>query len=187
MSGPREVEIKFALEDLKEMERRLKRAGFHRQTPRTHETNTLYDLPSGQLRRRREVLRLRDYGGNWKLTHKTRGTEGRHKARVENETAVADGPQAENILLALGYRPSFRYEKFRSEWTDGTGHVVLDETPIGNFGEIEGPPRWIDRTARALNLPLSGYITASYALLFSKWKKRTGSRARNMTFHEVQA
>ena len=28
--------------------------------------------------------------------------------------------------------------KIRYEWSDGKGHVVVDETPIGNFGEIEG-------------------------------------------------
>src|SRR5690349_24686477 len=108
MPGPREVEIKFVLHDHKDMERRLQRAGFRRQTARTHEMNTLYDLPSGELRERGEVLRLRKYGGKWKLTHKTRGQAGRHKSRVENETGVADGPAAQAILTALGYRPSFR-------------------------------------------------------------------------------
>lgn len=185
MAGPREVEIKFALDDLKDMERRLRRAGFRRVTPRTHEVNTLYDLPSGHLRARGEVLRLRDYGGKWKLTHKTKGKTGRHKTRVENEIGVTDGRQAEGILAALGYRPAFRYEKLRSEWSDGTGHVVLDETPIGNFGEIEGPPRWIDRTARALAVDRARYITDSYVGLFFAWKQRTGSAAENMTFDEA--
>jgi adenylate cyclase class 2 len=185
MPGPREVEIKFALDDLPAMERRLKRAGFRRITPRTHELNTLYDLPSGELRARSEVLRLREYGGKWKLTHKTRGSEGRHKSRIENETTVSDGAQAENILLALGYRPSFRYEKFRSEWTDGSGHVVLDETPIGNFGEIEGAPRWIDRTARVLEISPADYITDSYAVLFTNWKQQNRSAAEHMTFKAI--
>jgi adenylate cyclase, class 2 len=184
--APREVEIKFTLDDLKEMERRLKRAGFRRQTARTHEMNTLYDLPSGEITARGEVLRLREYGGNWKLTHKSKGTAGRHKVRIERETGISDGVQAEGILTALGYAPKFRYEKFRSEWTDGSGHVVLDETPIGNFGEIEGPPRWIDRTARALGLSAADYITESYGLLFLDWKRRTGSSAQHMTFKDVR-
>ena len=186
MSGPREVEIKFVLQDLAAMERRLKRAGFRRQTPRTHEMNTLYDLPGGDLRSRGEVLRLREYDGEWKLTHKTKGKDGRHKSRIENETSVSDGPRTEAILLALGYRPSFRYEKLRTEWTDGAGHVVLDRTPIGDFGEIEGPPRWIDRTARALEIATSEYITDSYALLFLQWKQRTGSNAEHMTFRDIR-
>jgi adenylate cyclase, class 2 len=185
MAGPREIEIKFALNDVNEMQRRLKRAGFRRQTRRTREMNTLYDVPSGKLRGRGEVLRLRDYGGKWKLTHKSPGEAGRHKTRIENETSVADGARMEAILEALGYQPSFRYEKFRSEWSDGRGHVVLDETPIGNFGEIEGPARWIDRTARTLGVDRAAYITESYIYLFLEWKRRTGSPARQMTFKEV--
>jgi adenylate cyclase class 2 len=187
MPGPREVEIKFAVDDLKDLERRLRRTGFWRVTPRTHETNTLYDLPSLELRARGEVLRLREYGGIWRLTHKSKGSAGRHKTRVENETGISNGRQMENILLALGYRSCFRYEKFRTEWGDGSGHVVLDETPIGNFGEIEGPPRWIDRTARALGIEPSQYITDSYVALFFAWKARTGSTAPNMTFKETSA
>ena len=90
------------------------------------------------------------------------------------------------ILRVLGYQPSFRYEKFRAEWTDGKGHVVVDETPIGNFGEIEGPPRWIDRTALALEIHAKNYLTETYAELFFAWKRRTKSPAQEMTFRAIR-
>jgi adenylate cyclase, class 2 len=186
MASPKEVEIKFALDDLRAMERKLRALRFRRQTPRTHESNTLYDLPGAVLRQRGELLRLRKYGGAWTLTHKSPGLAGRHKTRVETETAVENGQRMQGILTALGFAPSFQYEKFRSEWSDGAGHVVLDETPIGNFGEIEGPPRWIDRTARALGITPSQYIVDSYAQLFADWKKRTGSPAEEMTFADIR-
>jgi adenylate cyclase class 2 len=92
----------------------------------------------------------------------------------------------EGILHALGFSPSFRYEKFRAEWSDGKGHVVVDETPIGNFGEIEGPPRWIDRTAKVLGIEAADYITLTYTGLFFEWKKRTRSPAKEMTFKSVR-
>lgn len=182
MAAPREVEIKFVLDDLGATESKLRTLGFRQQTPRTHEVNTLYDLPDGALRGRGELLRLRKYGDSWKLTHKGPGAAGRHKSRIEQETGVSDGEQMDGILRALGFAPSFRYEKFRSEWTDGTGHVVLDETPIGNYGEIEGSPEWIDQTARALAITDDKYITDSYAQLFFDWKRRTNSPAEEMTF-----
>ena len=185
MAAAKEVEIKFALDDLRALEGKLRALGFRRQTPRTHEMNTLFDLPGAVLRQRGELLRLRKYGDQWTLTHKGRGRAGRHKSRAELETRVEDGPRMEAILAALGFAPSFRYEKLRSEWTDGAGHVVLDETPIGNYGEIEGPSRWIDRTARALGITPGQYITDSYAQLFSKWQQQTGSQAREMTFKAV--
>ena len=130
------------------------------------------------------MLRLRNYGGKWKLTHKAKAKAGRHKSRAELETSVADGSAMEAIILALGFSPSFVYEKFRSEWKVAEGNVVLDHTPIGDLAEIEGKARWIDRTARALGLNNEDYITKSYAELFFDWKRRTKSKAKNMTFRE---
>lgn len=97
---------------------------------------------------------------------------------------VGDGKQTEAILRALGFAPSFTYEKFREEWSDGEGEVVLDHTPIGDLAEIEGKARWIDRTARALGIESKNYITKSYAELFLDWKRSTKCEAQNMTFRE---
>jgi adenylate cyclase, class 2 len=130
-------------------------------------------------------LRIRKYGDRWTVTHKSKGTARRHKSRQELETEVADGAALDRILRALGFAPSFRYEKFRSEWTDGNGDVVIDETPIGPVAEIEGLPRWIDRTAKLLDVPRTNYITLSYGALFEEWKRRTGSAAKEMTFADV--
>jgi adenylate cyclase class 2 len=183
---PNEIEIKFRIEDLRDLNRRLRASGFRRITPRTHEMNALYDLPGQPLRKRGELLRLREYGKEWVLTHKSKGLAGRHKRRVELEIRVSDGRTMNEILRALGYQPTFSYEKFRAEWTDDRGHVVVDETPIGNFGEIEGPPRWIDQTAKKLGIRPEHYITDTYAGLFFAWKRRTRSRANEMTFREIQ-
>jgi len=186
MASPKEIEIKFQAADARTMGKRLRAAGFRMATPRTHELNTLYDLPGMPLRKRGEVLRLRKYGRKWVLTHKAKGKLGRHKSRIESETEVTNGLRMDAILHSLGFTPTFRYEKFRAEWSDGTGHVVLDDTPIGSLGEIEGPPRWIDRTARALQISPADYITQSYAELFLRWKKKTKSKALNMTFAEMK-
>jgi len=183
--GPKEVEIKFLIDDLRSLNQRLKSSGFRLKTRRTHEMNTLYDLPGQQLRKRGELVRVRHYGPEWVLTHKAKAVSKRHKSRVELETKVQDGQQMQAILAALGFQPIFIYEKFRAEWTDGVGHVVVDETPIGNVGEIEGPPRWIDRTAKALQIAPREYITKSYAELFSDWKNAAGHTGNEMTFRAV--
>jgi adenylate cyclase class 2 len=186
MSAQREIEIKFRVANIRTLNLRLRKAGFRLVTKRTHEMNTLYDLPGQVLRQRGELLRLRKYGQEWWLTHKAKGKAGRHKVRVEHETQVADGVEMDAILRDLRFTPMFRYEKFRAEWTDGSGHVVVDETPVGNFGEIEGLSRWIDRTARVLQISTDDYITATYADLFWQWKKQTKSSAREMTFRETR-
>jgi adenylate cyclase, class 2 len=186
MASNKEIEIKFQVDDLRALARRLRAAGFRQVTLRTHEMNTLYDLAGQPLRQRGELLRLRRYGKEWLLTHKAKGTAGRHKTREETETKISDGKKMDTILRALGFEPIFRYEKFRAEWDDGKGHVVVDQTPIGNFGEIEGPPRWIDATARRLGIERRDYITQNYAGLFQQWRQRTGSPAEEMTFKAVR-
>jgi len=185
-----EIEIKFRVTDLRTLARKLRAARFRLVTPRTHEMNTLYDLPGEVLRKRKELLRLRKYGSAWTLTHKSGTKQGKHSSRVELETAVTDGKKMDAILRALGYAPSFRYEKFRAEWVDkktpgGKGQVVVDETPIGNFCEIEGLPRWIDATAKKLGVNAADYITKNYATLFADWKQETKSPATEMTFRAI--
>jgi adenylate cyclase, class 2 len=186
MASHSEVEIKFRVESLPLLARRLRATGFRLVTQRTHEVNTLYDLPGQKLRKRGELLRLRKYGTQWVLTHKSKGKTGRHKTRVETETEVQDGGKMEAILHALGFKPTFRYEKFRAEWSDGHGHVVVDQTPIGNYGEIEGAPRWIDKTAKLLGIQPADYITLTYAGLFFAWKRRTRSPSKEMTFASIR-
>ena len=183
---PQEIEIKFKVNDLRALARRLRSAGFRLMTRRTHEMNTLYDLPGNVLRNRKELLRIRKYGSNWKLTHKSGSKRERHSSREELETALQDGKTMHEILSALGYSPSFRYEKFRAEWTDGKGQVVVDETPIGNFCEIEGKSGWIDATAKKLGVKDDDYLTKNYATLFSEWKQKTRSGAEEMTFKAVR-
>lgn len=183
---PREIEVKFQVKDVRKLGRVLRAAGFRLVTPRTNEMNTLYDLPGGVLRARRQLLRVRKYGSEWTITHKSGGTKGRHSSRVELETGIADGKQMDAILRGLGYAPTFRYEKFRAEWTDGKGQVVVDETPIGNFCEIEGPPRWIDATATKLGVTAEEYITKNYATLFTDWKQSTKTPAQEMTFKAIK-
>jgi adenylate cyclase, class 2 len=186
MTSDPEVEIKFVVADPKKLLRGLKKIGFRLRTSRTHEMNTLYDFPGQPLRKRGELLRLRKYGTKWTMTHKAKGRPGRHKSRPETEISVDDGKKAETILVYLGLQPIFRYEKFRAEWSDGAGHLVIDETPIGTYAELEGPPRWIDRTAKRLGIAGADYITKTYAQLFGDWKQGTRSPAEEMTFKAVR-
>jgi adenylate cyclase class 2 len=184
-----ETEIKFRVASVPELTKRLEAAGFRMDTPRTFEGNVLYDTPDRQMRARTEILRIREYGGKWVLTHKRLPDEGpsedRHKHRVETETQVADGRALEEVFRSLGLVPAFRYEKYRTEWSDGDGHCVVDETPIGVFAELEGTPEWIDRAAAQLGVPHSEYMTLSYGRLFEQWREENRSKAEHLTFEAV--
>lgn len=184
-----ETEIKFRVKDVPELTERLKAAGFHLDTPRTFESNVLYDTPDRRMRARTEILRVRQYGEKWVLTHKRLPDQGpgedRHKHRVETETEVSDGRALDPVFRSLGLVPAFRYEKYRTEWSDAEGHCVIDETPIGVFAELEGTPEWIDGAAGRLGVPHSEYMTASYGRLFEQWRAENRSDAENLTFEEI--
>jgi adenylate cyclase class 2 len=186
-----ETEIKFRVGDLGELSRRLEQAGFRVETPRTFESNVLYDTPDRRMRSRTEILRIRTYGGKCTLTHKRLPDNGpgedRHKHRVETETEVSDGKALAEVFQSLGLVPAFRYEKWRSEWSDGEGHCVVDETPIGNFAELEGEAAWIDKVAARLGVSHSEYMTLSYGRLFEQWREEHHSAAEHMTFEAIPA
>ena len=186
-----ETEIKFRVDDPGDLARRLAEAGFHLDTPRTFESNVLYDTPDRRMRARTEILRIRSYGGKYTLTHKRLPDNGpgedRHKHRVETETEVSDGKALAEVFQSLGLVAAFRYEKWRTEWSDGEGHCVIDETPIGNFAELEGEPAWIDRVAGTLGVARSAYMTLSYGRLFEQWREEHHSPAEHLTFEAVGA
>jgi adenylate cyclase, class 2 len=184
-----ETEVKLRVADRDGFEQKLPGLGFTRVTARTLERNTLYDTPERELRNSRQILRIRQYGSKWVLTHKSVPSglteEGRHKSRVETETEVEDGPALGKVFEALGFGPVFVYEKFRTEWADQQGHCVLDETPLGLYAELEGPGDWIDRTAQKLGINESQFITLSYGRIFESWRDESGSKAQNFTFSEI--
>jgi adenylate cyclase class 2 len=184
-----ETEIKFRVQNVDELLNRLRTAGFHEQTPRTFESNILYDTPDRGMRARTEILRIRNYGGKWVITHKRLPDVGpgedAHKHRVETETEVADGNVLAEVFQSIGLVPAFRYEKWRSEWSDGEGHCVVDETPIGIFAELEGEPEWIDRVAGQLSVKRSEYLTLSYGRLFEQWCAEHNCPANDLTFEAL--
>ncbi|HEX8985521.1 MAG TPA: class IV adenylate cyclase [Bryobacteraceae bacterium] len=163
----REIEIKLPLAGAAQGRKLLRAAGFRVSRRRVFERNALFDTAAGELRRSRVGLRLRKCGSRAILTFKGPPRPGRHKDREELEIDLGDGRTFEQILARLGYSPTFRYEKYRTEYARerSTGRVMLDETPVGVFLELEGSPGWIDRTARALGFSESDYITDSYASL----------------------
>jgi adenylate cyclase class 2 len=163
----REVEIKLRLASAAQGRNLLRKAGFRVVRRRVFEQNTLFDTAGQTLRSSGVALRLRTSGRRHLLTFKGPALPGRHKSREELELALADRQTFEEILQRLGYSPAFRYEKHRTEYRDAgsPGTVMLDETPVGVFLELEGPPDWIDTTARSLGFSQADYITASYVQL----------------------
>lgn len=117
-------------------------------------------------------------------------TSGRHKVREEFELAIPDPAMLTQIFEGLGMRGWFRYEKYRttyrlpaaSLWAKGL-LLELDETPIGTFVELEGPPAAIDRAAQKLGYTKGDYILKNYLALYLDACRSKGEAPRDMLFN----
>lgn len=164
-----EIEVKLYVRNLANIQSRLLDLGASLLEPRAHENNLRYDLPDGNLRAGKRVLRLRQ-SGDARLTYKGPAEERDGvMARTEIEFTVGDFDAAKQFLASLGYVEVAVYEKFRTTYAMDSTHIMLDELPYGNFVEIEGPDTASIRAlAVRLNLDFEAAIPASYLALFER-------------------
>jgi adenylate cyclase class 2 len=190
MKHRHETEIKLAVREAKEVRKHLSELGFRTVLGRHFESNYVFDFPDQRLRKSRCMIRIRFAGNRGVVTYKGAPLRSQdYKIRPEIETKVQDGHQLREILLHLGLQEVFCYEKFRTMFAPrGKGdathapHLVIDETPIGNYLELEGPQRWIDEVARQLGYTRKDYIRESYASLYRKKCQVEGTTPGNMVF-----
>jgi adenylate cyclase class 2 len=207
-----EIEIKLHVQDVAALHSRLKRLKAREISPRTYESNTLYDTPRKNLRRYGQLIRIRieqrasTFGNRPPrenapaiLTYKGpslpsrnssktgRGSKPREyfKIKEEIEVTVAGAAELACILQALGLHPVFRYEKFRTTYAlpgvQGL-KVELDETPVGIYLELEGPPAGIDRGARLLGYDRKDYLKETYGSLYLADCRRKHRKPGDMLF-----
>src|SRR4030095_4879747 len=138
-----EIEVKLACGDLD----RLRDKGLHLtlETARHFEDNWLLDRPDRSLISQGAALRIRSVNGHGTVTYKgvvKETHESRLKVREEIETAIDEPERLIELFERLGYHRSFRYQKYRTGYCiiiNGRKlKVLLDETPMGDFIEIEG-------------------------------------------------
>jgi adenylate cyclase, class 2 len=181
----REIEIKLRVAGPQVARGILRTAGFSVCRRRVLEDNVILDMSDVRVRKHGSVLRVRAAGGNSTLTYKGPGAAGgRHKSREELEIEISDAATAMAILENLGFHRVFRYQKYRTEYSQpgAQGVVTLDETPIGCYLEVEGSPRWIDRTARKLGFSEKDYVTVSYGALYVQFCAERGMTPADMVF-----
>jgi adenylate cyclase class 2 len=162
-----ETEVKIRIQDPAEARKAIADLGARPTRERHLEDNLLFDDEWGVLGSSGSVLRLRRTSGAAVLTFKGPKTvESGIRSRGELETTIGDPDALQSMLLALGFRPAFRYQKYREVYEWQGQEIVVDETPIGAFVEIEGDREGIARAATLLGFSPRDYITESYFALF---------------------
>src|ERR1700688_1506022 len=204
----RETEIKLRIIDVRAFHRALKRIGARPAGPgssKVHEVNVIFDTPDGGLAKHGQLLRIRTETPQASgkkaapprviLTFKqptVRGVDdegSRFKVRDETEVEFADAAPLIKILEGLGLRGWFTYEKYRTTWKFGAAArraadllIEVDETPVGTYVELEGPPEAIDRAAEELGYARKDYLLKNYLTLYAENCRRRGVSPGNMLF-----
>jgi adenylate cyclase class 2 len=202
----KETEIKLAVGSVRAFERRLKKLGAKTvgsRNGRAHEMNVIFDTPDGGLAKHGQLLRIRTETRSGKgkgekrviVTFKQPSLRGvdeegaRFKVREETELEVANAEDLTKIFEGLGMRGWFVYEKFRTTWKLGAAKtwaknllIEVDETPVGTYVELEGPPEAIDRAATELGYSRKDYLVKNYLTIYAEDCRRKGVAPGNMLF-----
>ncbi|MCU0242154.1 MAG: class IV adenylate cyclase [Vicinamibacteria bacterium] len=167
MGDHQETEIKLRVASQVEARACVARAHAVLVGARVFEDNLILDDEQRSLRARGALLRVRRAGQATVVTFKgPRLAQDNIKSREEIEF-YADGADA--VLLhyrRLGLVPVFRYQKYRETYRQDDAEIVIDETPIGTFLEIEGSPEAIQALAGKMGFSPRDFIAESYAELF---------------------
>jgi len=157
--------------------------------PRHFEENWVLDFEDGRLRRAEQLLRIRRVGDRGTIAFKGPPLAQRSlKVREEVETEIAHPVRALAIFERLGLRPIHRYQKYRTEYrvqlpSGATLSVMFDETPMGNFLELEGEEDDIREFLRQWRLEGRPLLRASYPALYAEFCRTQGKPFGDMLFH----
>ncbi len=177
-----EIEVKFTLKNREEFVRKLEQLGAERLYPETFEDNIVLDK-RGELRTRGCLLRVRRFGKYTIVTYKgPLAITGGVRSRDEVQTGIESFERAISLFDLLGYKPVFRYQKFREVWRVRDAEVMLDRTPIGDFFEIEGSLLMIRELCVELGLEMDFAIRMNYADLYRQQRRTRGDLPEHMVF-----
>jgi adenylate cyclase, class 2 len=182
---PQEIEIKLPVLDLKKALRQIESLGARIVKDRHFEDNILFDTSERSLQQNRMVLRVRAIPGKGLLTLKGKPDTSRGvKEREEIECELENPENLIAILSKLGFVSVFRYQKYRTVYRiEGVAmDICVDETPIGNFIELEGDIENIHEYAGRLGYDRDKQITDSYVSLYHRWCQEKGAAPGHMIF-----
>lgn len=186
-AGNREIETKFPCKSLEEVLANLNAQGAVQLMARTFERNLLLDTADRALSAGGCRLRLRQNGDQKILTFKrTQKLENGIAYREEIESDFGDLDNMKLIFSRLGFDPFFVYEKYRRVYQLENTKVMVDETPIGLYVEIEGADEAsIHSVCDKLGLDWENRIDQSYQTLFVNWAAEHRYSGAHMVFAQT--
>ncbi len=171
------MELKFRVDDFRDVEKRLESIGVSPGDP-VRENNLVLDHMGGPLGKMDTLFRLRNCEGGTLVTVKKPLPATALKVRHEEE-AVLECSQEDALKLfgLLGYGVVYRYEKTRRECRIDEALICLDELWFGRFVEIEAESEEaVMKAVDILGFDPSEGIRFSYAALEKDAEQSRDSR-----------
>ncbi len=181
---PIETEIKINIDklDIEDIRKRILKIRAELFKARHLEVDEYFDKRK-YLENSNQLLRLRD---NSTLCYKgPPEKKAKFKIREEIELLVGDGNRLKTILEKLGYKKTKQKEKYREAYIIGTVQIMIDETPIGNFIEIEGTKENVPVIAAKLGFAEKDFIKKTYSEIWKSYAKKHGKKG-DMIFNDNQ-
>lgn len=176
----REIEVKIKIDNLKELKDRILKLN-PKQEGKSFDEDVYYDYDDRRIRNADKVFRLRN---NKIVAFKGPQTGKKVMDREEIEMEV-DGDKFREIMSKLGIKPIRKKQKYRETFKFDEGEVLIDETPIGNYLEIEGPEEFIINMTKKLGFSEKDHIIKTYSQLGREYyKKKKVPFDGNMVFKD---
>jgi adenylate cyclase, class 2 len=185
-----ETEIKIHLADRQGFRQNLLALNPVRLSCRHFEDNLLLDYPDRRIQSEKCLLRVRRAGEKSLLTFKgSPRPNNLFKVREELEIGIESADTLLIIFEKIGMQVWFRYQKYREEYALVAGesaeesvHVAIDETPVGDYSEIEGSEQGIREVASAMGFGEAHYLRGSYYSLYLNHCRERGLTPAHMVF-----
>jgi predicted adenylyl cyclase CyaB len=175
-----EIEIKFAVRDIKGVTEKLRKLGFRIAVGRHREKNYLFDDAPGNLRTAGKLLRVRKTPSSQTVTYKGPiHADSKLKHREEIECRIEQADVLIRILEEVGFKVRTEYSKYRTVFEKENFSISLDETEAGNFLEVEGPSdEEITRLGEKLGYSEEDFVRRTYAELIADTRKQGESAGK---------
>lgn len=170
-----EIETKIPISSLSQLKSRIVSLGFSLKQRRVLERNIVYDFRDNRLKKMDYLFRLRESGGQVILTFKKSRNHSAHpslKIRDEIDVNISCSERMHAICQGIGLKPVFIYEKYRTTFAKGEIHLMIDETPIGNFLEVEASKKDIEDLLPKLDAKMEDCLSLTYWELFRQKSKK---------------
>jgi adenylate cyclase class IV len=177
---PKEYEYRFNNYNKPKIISRLKELGAKYYGTFKFKVIVLTDSENSQ-----KYIRVRDEGHRITMTIKNNLTD---KFPIENEIIINDFTEGINILLALGCKKKYYYEKYREIWHLMNSEIIFDMNPgIPELMEVESSTKKeLDILCKKLDLNISNYQGFSNNTIYLELFGIVVPKTLDLTFKTVK-